>query len=463
MDKATQIFEKAVKDLQADDVNSLIHAEAGFNFLLDRNPHSADLWFYVAACFMKRGFYAVAEELLQKNVKMDPKSVAGYNNLGFVYKQDNRTDKAEHCFRKAIELFPDLDNKEELSTMWNNLATLYVNNGTPDRAIKYCIKAFECDPDNIQAHWNHSLALLEKGRWKEGWEEHEYGLLNRTNKRKDRDYGDGLPMWDGTKGKRVIVFGEQGIGDEIMFMSMMPDLIRDCSHVIYDAHPRLVSMARESFPEITVYGTRKEKNIAWYHGQADYRIGIGSLGKYYRNDSASFPKTSYLKSSKYPCELVGKRPKIGISWKGGYVSTRKDLRSVTLDQMRPILDMDAEFHSLQYTEGAADEVSEFTQRTGIVIHHDQELIDDYDRTAGFIQELDLIITVCTSLVHLSGAIGVPCWVMTPSRPAWRYGVTGDMPWYGSVKLYRQRGDDWQPVMEKIREDACKRFQKNIAA
>ncbi len=94
----------------------------GFNFLLDRNPESADLWFYVAACFMKRGFYAVAEELLQKNISMDKESVAGYNNLGFIYKQDNRTDKAEYCFRKAIELFPDKEDKIELSTMWNNLA-----------------------------------------------------------------------------------------------------------------------------------------------------------------------------------------------------------------------------------------------------------------------------------------------------------------------------------------------------
>lgn len=462
MDKATEIFGKSVEFLQH---GKLIEAEAGFNYLLDRNRESPDLWFYIGTVHLSRGNSAVAELCFKRNIELDPKSVHGYNNLGFIYKNENWEKKAEQMFLLAIENFPKGVDSKELATMYNNLATLYVNNGTPEKAIEYCNQALKYEPDNRHAVWNRALAHLEAGNWALGWEDHEAGFRGDDNplkspKRKEKDYG--CPRWDGSPGKTVVVYGEQGLGDEIMFASMLPDLEKVCKKVIYDCHPRLMQIMRESFPNIDVYGTRKDTEMAWpalY--EIDAKVAIGSLGKWFRNKSEDFPKTPYLSVPAAP--IPGSRPKIGISWKGGYKSTRKDLRSVTLDQLLPILQLDADFYSLQYTKGADKEIQEFTERTGIVIHHDQQMIDNYDQTAGFIQGLDVVVSVCTSIIHLSGSLGVPCWCLTPSRPAWRYGVKGDMPWYESVRLYRQKGDDWDSVINKIKGDLCKQFPKTIAA
>jgi ADP-heptose:LPS heptosyltransferase len=76
---------------------------------------------------------------------------------------------------------------------------------------------------------------------------------------------------------------------------------------------------------------------------------------------------------------------------------------------------------------------------------------EYSDTAKIVKSCDLVISVCTSVIHLAGALGVPCWVMVPNKPAWRYGVSGKMPWYSSVRLYRQK-ESWLPVVEVMAED-----------
>lgn len=459
---AKEIFERAIKDLQE---GRIAEAEHGLNWLLDRKPDNPDLLFYLGTCLMKRGFFALPEMLLKKALEINPNGVSAWNNLGALLKDDNRIEEAEAAFRKALELYGDGDPKE-LSTMYSNLATLYVNAGNPQKALEYSDKAVELDAENQQARWNRGLAHLEMGLWKEGWEGYECGFVG--SKRKDKTYPIDLPVWDGTEGKNVIVYGEQGLGDEIMFASMIGELSKR-ANIVYDAHPRLADIMRTSFPEIPVYGTRKTDEMPWFKFHTyDAKISIGSLGKFFRNKAEDFPKTPYLKadpvlSKKYKKKLSQcKKPKIGISWKGGYKKTRKDLRSVTLEQLAPIFKFDADFFSLQYTPTAKEEVDAFCDSAGMAIHHWQPEIDNYDLTAALVDNLDLVISVCTSIVHLSGAMGKECWCLTPSQPAWRYGIAGDMPWYDSVKLFRQEGEDWETTINKVYEGLCLRFQTAIA-
>lgn len=464
-----EIIERAQKDLAE---GNLDVAERAFNYLLDRNKGNPDLWFFSGTCAMQRGYRAQAEIMLKKCLSIDPGAVAAYNNLGSVYKEENRDKEAEECFRKAIKIFPKTKDEavqREIADIWNNLATLYVNNGTPDKAIEYCNKGLEVEPNNTKLLWNKSLAELEKGDWKQGWKDYEADRDGK--KRKKRDYGD-IPVWDGTPGKTVIVYGEQGIGDEILFMSMINDLKKKCN-VIIDCHPRMANIFRDSFPDIPVYGTRKEEFTTWHNlYKVDAKIACGSLGQFFRNSDEDFPKhEGYLVADKaivqkYKEKLaaLGSRPKIGISWKGGYMSTRKDLRTIFLDKWRKIFEIDADFISLQYTHNAHKEAEEAEKLFGVKIHHWQDTIDDYDETAGLVKSLDLVISVCTSVIHLSGALNVPCFVLTPARPAWRYGIERrDMVWYPSVTLYRQTRDGWEDVMSNVKEDTCSLFQNRIAA
>ena len=150
-------------------------------------------------------------------------------------------------------------------------------------------------------------------------------------------------------------------------------------------------------------------------------------------------------------DALGPGAKLGLSWQGGVGHTGKARRSLTLEQLLPLLRLaGVHFVSLQYTE-VGDEIRNLAARHGITVHHWQEAIDDYDETAALVCALDRVVTVCTALVHLTGALGRPAIVMVPFGSDWRYGAQGErMLWYPSVRLIRQRAiGDWSPVIESV--------------
>lgn len=382
------------------------------------------------------------------------------NALGTCYKHENRIVEAREHFTQAQSLVPVNPDIQ------NNIGTLFINEGKPEKALEHMNAALEIQPDHAQAHWNKSLALLELGDYKQGWIEYDYGFS--ANVRIERNFTrEPLPAWDGAPGKNVIVYGEQGIGDEIMFASMLPDLIKDCKSVVFECHKKLHTLLCQSFPAIDIYPTREDEQILWavkpdssYKYPFDAKVAIGSLGKFYRPSLESFPGIPFIKPSPVSeaawairLNKLGPKPKIGIHWIGGHKRTRIEVRSIKLEQLLPILSQDADFISLQYTP-CEPEIAAFEKAHGIRIHHFPEAnySSNYDDEAGLVANLDLVITVCTSVVHLAGSMGVPIWVLTPSRPAWRYKLEGDkMPWYNTVTLFRQQLDssDWQPVIDEV--------------
>jgi hypothetical protein len=166
----------------------------------------------------------------------------------------------------------------------------------------------------------------------------------------------------------------------------------------------------------------------------------------------AFPGAPYLKvDDPIP---KGKKLRVGISWTGGGKAGRIKTRTVPLSWWQPILEQDCEFVSLQYTDQRAE--IEIVEKLGHEIQQFDFMIDrnsDYYETAKVVASCDLVISICTTVIHLAGALGVPCWVLTPNKPAWRYGVKGKMPWYRSVRLYRQnQRESWIPVIRKVAED-----------
>ena len=133
---------------------------------------------------------------------------------------------------------------------------------------------------------------------------------------------------------------------------------------------------------------------------------------------------------------------------------------MALDELLPVLRQDATFVSLQYKDAVA-EVDALEETHGIKVHHWAHATQtkDYDDTAALVAELDLVITVQQSAVHLAGALGVPTWVLLPKAPLWRYGISGEtMPWYKSVKLYRYRGNAWVHSVSEAAADLRKLIQ-----
>jgi len=508
-----------VHKIQMEGINNnnpekLMEAEGIYHRMLNQDPDNWAILFFLGSIAMYRDMTGLSINLFKRAAEIKPDVAEVWNNMGTAYRREHMNEKAEVALLKALECEPDAD-------IYNNLGTLHINEGTPEQGEKYFQEALKMNPSHAQAHWNYGLVLLELERWEEGFKEYAWGVTSKD--RLSKDYRNAV-WWNGQEGKdkTLVVYGEQGIGDEIMFASMLPELVGKFEKIIFDCHPRLIGLFERSFPAIKHYPTRKvmkEKNIDWIKDEPrlDYKIAIGNLGKFLRKKESDFPKQVYLKADpervaeyKEWLRLLGPPPYIGISWVGGHKRTRKDLRAVLLENWLPVFEanQNATFVSLQYTDQNW-EIEPFTKEHGFKVHHFPEVTEatrwesweydgkvyeakdhakmvagrdhldeivhktgpafDYDETAALTQAIaesnGCIATVNTSLVHLCGAMGVRAFVLTPSRPAWRYGLKRkDMVWYGPhVTQYRQKPDEegWERVVKLVAKDIHKELNKII--
>jgi len=236
------------------------------------------------------------------------------------------------------------------------------------------------------------------------------------------------------------------------------------NEVIIECDSRLHSLFHRSFGCKT-FGTRYQDGISWpLKHSIDASVAFGSLPKFFRKKDEDFPGTPYLKADPERRIMFRtlldsldepgqpRKKKIGIAWAGGLKETGAARRSVPLYDMMPILRQDAHFVSLNYRD--ADEALLIEDNHGVKVHHWPWAVmgKDYDMTASLVAELDLVITVTQAVVHLAGALGTPCWVLTPKEPMWRYRLTGsDFLWAKCVKLYRQKGE-WVHTISDIAHD-----------
>jgi len=218
-----------------------------------------------------------------------------------------------------------------------------------------------------------------------------------------------------------------------------------------------------------VYGTRKYTNYDWGRRyRLDAKILIGSLAKYYRKKESDFPALPYLNvdekfDKRYAerLDLLGTRPKIGISWRGGTKQTGRNHRYIPMEMLVDILKLPADFISLQYDNGISKEIEDFNEKNGVKLHHWTDMLEDYEQTAACVKNLDLIISVPQSVIHLSGVIGTTLtWQLCPYKTLWQAGVHGkEMPWYPNVTNYWQDSDcKWEPILEKVKGDICNLLQ-----
>lgn len=403
----------------------------------------------------KTGRHSVAYQLASRAVQIAPHRPEVWNNLGVCADELWRIEEAERSYRKAAQLAPD-DAQKAIYLV--NVGALYINTGDFERAEKVLREALRYAPDSPKGRANLGFAELALRKWGTAWDNYHRGL-GITVSRKRVVYGD-EPEWDGTPGQTVAIYGEQGLGDEISFASVVPDAIRDCKRVILDSDSRLVGLFQRSFPEAKVYGTRFDKRVDWAKEdrEIDASIAIGALGKFYRRSKDAFTGEAFLKpcptrSAMWRSLLSGNgKPTIGLTWSGGIEKTGAKYRRIALAQLRPFFDaVDANWVCLQYKD-AADEIREAA--VPLVQYPFATLTKDYDDTAALVSACDLVVTMQTTVVHLAGGLGVPCWVMVSAVGQWRYGVYGeDLPWAKSVRMIRNRDrESWHGVIQKVTAD-----------
>lgn len=413
--------------------------------ILKEDPDDAQALSITAEVLKRAKKLPIAYTVAHRAAQLKPERPEVWATLGHCAQQLWRLDEAISCYRKAKQR---AQTKHQLALYLNNIGSVYVDGGEFTKAEAPIREALTHAPDDTQARHNLGLCLLAQRKWREAWP--YYSASVGTGVRLNTKYlNPPEPTWDGSKGKTVVIFGEQGLGDEICAASMVPDAMRDC-RVILDCDARLAPLFRRSFG-CTVHGTRTEKELNWPEAdrKIDASISAFEIGKFYRNETADFPGTAYLKpcpdrSFMWKSLFASKRkPAIGIAWSGGTFHNAGMFRQLALSEWRPIFDaIDAHWVSLQYKPSGD------LSGTPVVEYPHATLTKDYDDTAALVSALDLVICVQTSVGHLAGALGVPAWVMIPKTSQWRYGEDyRDLPWYSSVRLYRQ-GKDW-PVQEIV--------------
>lgn len=428
-----------------------------FTKALELDPSHAAACTELGYIHLKNERYQEALEVLERAVELDPLSLSARNSLGYVYV------KLEE-YERAFDVYSRLCAKLPRSVLGPriNLGNSLDHTGRVDEAERVYNEILEYEPNHYGARWNRAHNLLARGEFERGWEEYRFRV---------QDEGLWHPRlvpfapWKGEPldGKVVVVTAEQGLGDQIMFASCLNEVTAAAAKVVLECDKRLVVLFQRSFPRVQVIGTGYELVPSWLRdvASADFHIPAGSMPGFVRRTLKDFPEHSgYLradtaKTARWKAWLASLGPglKIGLSWRGGTITTRRRLRSLVLENLLPVLRTPGcRFVCLQYGD-VAEDLERLRSVHGVDIAHAPEAIADYDETAALCTALDLTVSVCTSVIHLNGALGKPVWVMVPAVPEWRYGRSGErMPWYPSVRLVRQaEGSDWSDVIGTLSE------------
>lgn len=419
--------------------------------VINQAPDDPGVLFLLANTYLIQGYNGLSIALLRRALCMEPSNPAIHCNLASAYKGEEMNEHAERHLIIANAMREDSDYLA-------NLAALWVNRGHPERGIPYGERALDLCSTNAKAAWNLALLRLENLEFDKGFAGYLSGIdsgdrLLKPFYRRDPQTGEKtvLPMWRRETGRRVVVYGEQGIGDEILFASAIEDLSKECESLVIDCHPRLVGCFRRSFADlpnvIAVHGNRKEDDVSWAEMyDLEYRLPMGNLFHLYRGDG-KFPRKQYLtpdpekmESYRKRLEALGPGPYIGFSWAGGSKRTHTSFRSAKLGTFRELFDLPATFVSLQYTDVGA-KIDRFNEGD-VRLHSMTDAVKafDYDETIALIGALDLVVSVCTAVVHVAGAIGKQCLVMTPFQRAWRYAPSMRMYQYGDWVWQHHKGE-----------------------
>lgn len=399
-------------------------------------------------------------------LKLGPGLAEAHNGRGSALVRLERLEEGLAAYDRAIALAP-------------NLMTAHRNRGValrrlrrPDDAIRAQDRAIALTPDQSDAYWYRGLSHLLLGQFKTGWRDY----ARRWDVEEFRREASGA-MTDALRarlvpglrredlaGRDVLLVGEQGVGDVVMFASAIPDLLAVAGRVAVTCDPRLERLFAASFPAVEFLDSAA---AAERRDASAVVLGIGSLGGLFRNRPEDFPGEPYLAPrpetvARWAARLgpAQGRRRIGVSWRGGLVRTGQAARSLDLAQLRPVLDLpDCEIVSLQYGDPSAEVAAFNAHRAAPIRLFPPAEIDDFDDLAGLIANLDLVVSVQTALVHLTGALGVPGLVMVPATPEWRYGTEGStMPWYRSIRLFRKDPDAaWEPLVDAVAADAARRL------
>ncbi|MBC8548436.1 MAG: tetratricopeptide repeat protein [Candidatus Brocadiales bacterium] len=380
-------------------------------------------------------------------ITIKPHFAEAHYNCGNARKEQKKFDEAFVSFKRAITIKPDYAEAH------NNLGITFQERGEFVEAAACYSRAIELKPDYADAHFNRSLMSLLKGNFKDGWQEYEWRL--HTKGYAHRSFQQ--PMWDGSplNGKTILIHTEQGMGDNIQFVRYLPMVQARGGRVIFECLPALVHLLKNCAGIDAIILKDPSGKLSERFDVHSHLLSIPSIldtGSDTIPSSEPYitPDSTRVIKWRDQLEVHDKSIKIGLVWASS--PDNKELchkKSCKLNYFEAISGIpDLSFYSLQ--KGPASAEIHNAPKSMKIINLDNEL-NDFADTAAVIANLDVVISVDTSVAHLAGAIGKPVWTLLPFVPDWRWQLErDDSPWYPSMRLFRQtKLYDWDGVFERV--------------
>jgi tetratricopeptide (TPR) repeat protein len=409
------------------------------------NPNLSKTYYNLGFALQEKGRVDEAISHYQKALELNFNTFGIHNNLGLALQETGQLDKAISTFQKALQLNPDF------AEAYYNIGNTLRDKGKFDESITYYQKALEKKPDYIEAHWNRALLLLLTGDFRQGWGEYEW----RWKLKNHFQYNYIKPLWDGSgiSGLTILLHAEQGFGDTIQFIRYADLVAKRGAKVIIECQKELVSLLQ------TVDGVYQVKAYSEPLPYFDVHCPLLSLPLIFDTTSETIPsKIPYITPEpgltqkwKDKIQHENSKYKIGLAWSGNSKHKNESIRSFSLDIFLPLAQCkNITFYSLQKGEAAAQATN---PPEGIHLIDFMEDIIDFSDTAALIDNLDLVISVDTSVAHIAGALGKPVWILLPFVPDWRWLLhREDSPWYPTMRLFRQQTPgDWDSVIAVVKD------------
>ncbi|MBP02456.1 MAG: hypothetical protein CMM25_06580 [Rhodospirillaceae bacterium] len=446
--------------LEIDDKN-FKEAERIFKTALTTQPKNALLWCNFGLALQKQNKAELAFEAYQTAINLDQTLQEALLNIADLLKYDKPIES-----RKYIERLIELDLHNKIAH--DMLGFTYFIEGKPQPALVHFRTALKLDPHYEQAAFHAAAALFIQGELAEAWEKYELKYAKPTS---DQNYMEKSFVAFNTGDiitEKIIIWTDQGVGDEILQLGMVPDALQIFKKVVLITSSRLVPLAKRSFTDaICLSNGDKDSHLQLKKKEYKQMPAI-KLGRICRTSLDKFPqRVSYLQSdsleqkklyNKYRKRSSKRNLLIGLSWRSlnAEFGTSK---SLCLTDLMPILKLPhITFVNLQYGDTKADLalLSEGLQNR-IITDPTVDQLTDMDKFASQVSTLDMVVTISNTAAHLAGSLGIKTLIMVPKiGRGWLwywFNNRNDSPWYPKMEIYRQPlTGSWAPTINRIAED-----------
>lgn len=417
-----------------------------------------------------------AENYLIKSYSLDESNVVVLNNLLNFYLKLRNLDKAQSIYNKIIKidknnevleynkiellilkknfleatnLLKDIIKEKKDKTAYLKLASIYRKLGKNHLAEKIINESLIYFKDDPKIKFFRAWSLLEKGDFEQGWKDYEF------RKSKLDDKYQNIKEWNGEdiKDKKILSYNEQGIGDALQFSKYLFPLSKVSKELSFVVNEKLFSILKKNIKNINVF-----KNNEISDKKFDYKISLGSLIKYFynslTNDHESLLDINDLKKTEWSKKLDFGKLNVGIVWSGDFFGPNEPFRSIKLEYFENVLKLDANFYSLQSDVRKEDE--SYLRNSKIIDYGKSNL----EEISALICNLDLIITVDTSLLHIASIQNKETWGLFSLNADFRWGKLYELNPYKNLKFYKQlEFDNWKPVINKVQFDLAEKIKK----